>query len=288
MKQHKSAFTLIELLVVIAIIAILAAILFPVFAQAKLAAKKASALSNIKQTALGVIMYQSDYDDMFPMGSGACWWYPLDGGWSLDTQPYIKNLPILRSPADPLSKNGWMGWLASHDQGVPISFVANGLMDWDGAAWSLFGVMGMVQNVPPASNRCGASAWMGRTVTNATAVTYPADTIMLAERYGSQIAWGTGDFVCARSLGDAWWDGAGHGTAIPDATRNGNPYTFTNWEGNTVTAQTDNRQGAITNAYSKKSVFSFADGHAATMTPSTTDPDYFGNPAKNKWNAYRN
>ena len=60
----KKAFTLVELLVVIAIIAILAAILFPVFAQAKLAAKKTSALSNIKQLNLGSVMYSGDADDM--------------------------------------------------------------------------------------------------------------------------------------------------------------------------------------------------------------------------------
>jgi prepilin-type N-terminal cleavage/methylation domain-containing protein/prepilin-type processing-associated H-X9-DG protein len=60
----KKAFTLIELLVVIAIIAILAAILFPVFAQAKTAAKKASAVSNAKQLALAELMYSNDYDDM--------------------------------------------------------------------------------------------------------------------------------------------------------------------------------------------------------------------------------
>src|SRR5580698_1645027 len=65
MHSRLKAFTLIELLVVIAIIAILAAILFPVFAQAKLAAKKTSDLSNIKQIALGQLMYTNDYDDMF-------------------------------------------------------------------------------------------------------------------------------------------------------------------------------------------------------------------------------
>src|SRR5271163_2405464 len=60
------AFTLIELLVVIAIIAILAAILFPVFAQAKDAAKKSVALSNVKQLALGYALYLGDTDDTFP------------------------------------------------------------------------------------------------------------------------------------------------------------------------------------------------------------------------------
>jgi len=66
----KRAFTLIELLVVIAIIAILAAILFPVFAQAKLAAKKTVAISNQKQIGLSIIMYCNDYDDTYPREDG--------------------------------------------------------------------------------------------------------------------------------------------------------------------------------------------------------------------------
>ena len=66
----KKAFTLIELLVVIAIIAILAAILFPVFAQAKVAAKKTVAISNQKQIGLGLIMYTGDFDDHYPMMDG--------------------------------------------------------------------------------------------------------------------------------------------------------------------------------------------------------------------------
>src|SRR5882724_7645389 len=70
MKHKKRAFTLIELLVVIAIIAILAAILFPVFAQAKLAAKKTVALSGTKQIALASFMYGGDFDDTYePCGS---------------------------------------------------------------------------------------------------------------------------------------------------------------------------------------------------------------------------
>ena len=66
----KRAFTLIELLVVIAIIAILAAILFPVFAQARVAAKKTSAISNQKQIGLGFVMYVSDNDDVYPHRRG--------------------------------------------------------------------------------------------------------------------------------------------------------------------------------------------------------------------------
>ncbi|MFZ4509275.1 MAG: prepilin-type N-terminal cleavage/methylation domain-containing protein, partial [Fimbriimonas sp.] len=68
--MNRKAFTLIELLVVIAIIAILAAILFPVFAQAKMAAKKTADLSGVKQLSLGVAMYGNDYDDTFPFAWG--------------------------------------------------------------------------------------------------------------------------------------------------------------------------------------------------------------------------
>jgi prepilin-type N-terminal cleavage/methylation domain-containing protein len=67
--RRRSAFTLIELLVVIAIIAILAAILFPVFAQAREKARQAACLSNLKQIGTGVMMYVQDYDETFPQSS---------------------------------------------------------------------------------------------------------------------------------------------------------------------------------------------------------------------------
>ncbi|CAN5410951.1 hypothetical protein BH11ARM1_BH11ARM1_03170 [soil metagenome] len=90
------AFTLIELLVVIAIIAILAAILFPVFAQAKLAAKKTVDLSNMKQLGTMMMMYGDDYDDRYPLTS-----FPSKGNsWPLRCQAYIKNWDMFKSPAD--------------------------------------------------------------------------------------------------------------------------------------------------------------------------------------------
>ncbi|MDR3688317.1 MAG: prepilin-type N-terminal cleavage/methylation domain-containing protein [Fimbriimonas sp.] len=98
MNRKTHAFTLIELLVVIAIIAILAAILFPVFAQAKMAAKKANDVSNLKNLSLALLMYPADYDDHFTMG-GTCV-QPGASGWCADAQfmtwrettyPYIKN-----------------------------------------------------------------------------------------------------------------------------------------------------------------------------------------------------
>ncbi|HZH98418.1 MAG TPA: prepilin-type N-terminal cleavage/methylation domain-containing protein [Fimbriimonadaceae bacterium] len=124
----RKAFTLIELLVVIAIIAILAAILFPVFAQAKEAAKKTGTLSNFKQTGTATIMYAGDNDDQFPLGTSPIqasnqqrWntyisipngWRPgafsqeprisEDGMfWANSTQPYAKNYELLQAQGMP-------------------------------------------------------------------------------------------------------------------------------------------------------------------------------------------
>jgi len=98
-RSHKpGGFTLIELLVVIAIIAILAAILFPVFAQAREQARKTSCLSNVKQLNLGCLMYIQDYDETIPLLSGS---NPNGTGvvtWQDTVQPYIKNYAICFCP----------------------------------------------------------------------------------------------------------------------------------------------------------------------------------------------
>ncbi|MCO5296496.1 MAG: prepilin-type N-terminal cleavage/methylation domain-containing protein [Fimbriimonadaceae bacterium] len=104
--MKRKAFTLIELLVVIAIIAILAAILFPVFAQAKAAAKKISSLSNNKQIALAAIMYGGDYDDAIPLLMNGSYTYMTNptatqrtDSWVWEIQPYIKNLGLMVDPS---------------------------------------------------------------------------------------------------------------------------------------------------------------------------------------------
>lgn len=114
--KRNSAFTLIELLVVIAIIAILAAILFPVFAQAKLAAKKTTALSNAKQVALGNMMYSNDCDDLlikeyFGAPAGCDWSQPVDWySWRRAITPYIaKSKGLLGDQTNPFaSENFWV------------------------------------------------------------------------------------------------------------------------------------------------------------------------------------
>lgn len=112
--MRRQGFTLIELLVVIAIIAILAAILFPVFARAREKARQASCQSNMKQIGLAISMYAQDYDETLtpnymynPWGSNLLWWDDL-------VQPYLKNWQLLICPsADTASYNylrpAWSG-----------------------------------------------------------------------------------------------------------------------------------------------------------------------------------
>ncbi|MFQ6099566.1 MAG: DUF1559 domain-containing protein, partial [Armatimonadota bacterium] len=100
--MNRHGFTLIELLVVIAIIAILAAILFPVFARAKAKAKQASCMSNLKQIGLAVLMYASDYDDRYTPAARRVPGVPGNGmWWPVLLQPYSKNIQIYDCPSYP-------------------------------------------------------------------------------------------------------------------------------------------------------------------------------------------
>lgn len=108
-ETKRNGFTLIELLVVIAIIAILASILFPVFARARAQARKTTCLSNMKQIGLGLIMYSQDYDELYAPGQ---WHAEANTGWNCATTffgygrvggllyPYIKNQQLFKCPED--------------------------------------------------------------------------------------------------------------------------------------------------------------------------------------------
>jgi len=112
----KSGFTLIELLVVIAIIAILAAILFPVFARARENARRASCLSNLKQLGLGIMQYTQDYDEKLPRSANSYTTalpFPSDPTQSGTTHlwwhmifPYVKSTQIFICPSTPETWNG--------------------------------------------------------------------------------------------------------------------------------------------------------------------------------------
>ena len=253
MQPRKSAFTLIELLVVIAIIAILAAILFPVFAQAREKARQTSCLSNEKQLSTAVLMYSQDYDELFPNGLQQDWWQDT---WVRTTQPYIKSYQVYRCPSDSVPpKADFQPW-----GGIRVSYASNGYMNWDGANWSVLGVMGMSQS------------WMGTVSVSQARVNRPSETILIAEKHnGGNISdFGPGCMF----TGVNWWDYYGeaelpNGTAAPTAAYPNGP------------------NGAVTAQHSQMGNFAFCDGHAKSMRPSATNPDPVKQPAKNMWDATR-
>jgi prepilin-type N-terminal cleavage/methylation domain-containing protein/prepilin-type processing-associated H-X9-DG protein len=119
----RRGFTLIELLVVIAIIAILAAILFPVFAKAREKARQSSCLSNVKQLALGMMQYCQDYDERFPM----CRYdngrdnvpSPINGTnvtftWCENIYPYVKNAQVFVCPSDATARPSTFGTVGTN------------------------------------------------------------------------------------------------------------------------------------------------------------------------------
>jgi prepilin-type N-terminal cleavage/methylation domain-containing protein/prepilin-type processing-associated H-X9-DG protein len=160
---HHRGFTLIELLVVIAIIAILAAILFPVFARAREKARQTSCLNNVKQLCLAIMQYTQDYDERYTPA------YCVNPTvtWPMLLQPYTKNSQVVTCPSDNDPWAGISGW--------QISYILNYRMH------------------PPLDSATGTGIRMG-------AVARPAEIITITENAdGStgnlqptcQYAWGT-------------------------------------------------------------------------------------------------
>ncbi|MBI5832846.1 MAG: DUF1559 domain-containing protein [Armatimonadetes bacterium] len=164
--MRKRAFTLIELLVVIAIIAILAAILFPVFAKAREKARTSSCGSNLKQMGLAIMQYTQDYDEMITPArtSGDA------QSWRVITVPYIKSRDIFKCPSNTANAN------ASNDAVFPISYAANG---GTGAA----GAQGNAEGQCP----------MGYAPSNlnSAAIGAPASLILVCESNNSSVRVGT-------------------------------------------------------------------------------------------------
>jgi prepilin-type N-terminal cleavage/methylation domain-containing protein len=259
--QKSRAFTLIELLVVIAIIAILAAILFPVFAQAKAAAKKSASLSNLKQETLGEIMYSGDYDDMIVDvttwgGTGAMVYFGgvADFPWPLLTYPYTKNADILvdpQAPANPASPAGF-----------------NPLVN------RLYGPMYginpyLIQTATFPINPAGSTL----TPRSSTAVSRPSDIVMLTQHYSDS----EGQYD---SWYGAYWFGAGTyflnlESDPPDCQAPGNAYYCAGGWNQNGFEQTYlhgvQAAGAWTGGASMRGpllmVTSFCDGHAKSQAP---------------------
>jgi len=257
----KRAFTLIELLVVIAIIAILAAILFPVFAQAKAAAKKTASISNAKQQALATIMYSSDYDDVNVIYTS----YALEGAavayggspvqpWSWLCQPYMKNADIFSDP-----------------QAAPIQ-------PW-GGTWSnviqkayqpVYGL-----NYTYLSAPYGLSNDVIFQPISTTAVANPAETVLLGSKWSSA----EDNFPNATTI---IWYGTPRGLIINYGVDSPHCNTlpqwcFGNWgsnSGNFVFTLGDNnkeaagvRTGGNSLRHGTQSVVAWTDGHVSSTSP---------------------
>lgn len=182
----RKAFTLIELLVVIAIIAILAAILFPVFAQAKLAAKKATSISNMKQIGLGTTMYIADFDDVLPP---LRWYNPADLSipstygfyfYPVLMQPYIKSTALFLDAND-----------RSDDPAMRFSACPSaGRFDTTGCAyWYLMGSFPSYGYNRRYLNTSQAGAFGALTYfgVSATSLGAPSETVLFAEATGKDI-----------------------------------------------------------------------------------------------------
>lgn len=183
MVSRKRGFTLIELLVVIAIIAILAAILFPVFAQAREKARSTSCLSNLKQIMTGVKMYTQDYDEI----SIWRWYQGLDASTSTYItymevlQPYIKNQQIFICPSGPKSVTAFGNPCPSAPSFVSSHYILPTWIPYN--YWNFFGTIMMSGFVTPNPNDC--VPYPGPYCTNASSETVanPAESTYLMEGY---------------------------------------------------------------------------------------------------------
>ncbi|MEO7715976.1 MAG: DUF1559 domain-containing protein [Capsulimonas sp.] len=183
----RTGFTLIELLVVIAIIAILAAILFPVFAKAREKARQISCASNERQLGLGLLQYVQDNDESFPAGNQ---YVSFCGGWVQPVYPYVKSVELYRCPNDPTR-------YAPGDGNIwnPVSYDINNSLVGDG-------------NPSSGGNRFGA---------NLAQMSAPASTVMLCEAFGAtlDIANASGvrpDYSPSVDMHQNFWNTGGKGT----------------------------------------------------------------------------
>lgn len=278
--MNRRGFTLIELLVVIAIIAILAAILFPVFAQAREKARQASCMSNMKQIGLAVVQYTQDYDEAFPAGLQSGWW---QASWVWQTYPYMKSIDVLRCPSDPggnpVSSFSWAG--------LRTSYVANGYLRWNGTQNENAGPMGVSidPNDPDPTHH-----WLvDDGINTLSSINRPSESILVTERdhvyplveqtVGNAYNWGPAVMITNNT---DWEVDGGTSTPIapqriPDGTRAATKNKF----------DPAGPNGAVTAVHSDFANFAFCDGHVKAMKPTATNPDPNNKPDLNMWNTKR-
>src|SRR5258708_18625775 len=220
MDSRNRAFTLIELLVVIAIIAILAAILFPVFAQARASARQVSCLSNVKQSGLASMMYAQDYDERFPLldNNGRCGREvpcstPDWGDATLAAGGIGASKVMYFNVIQPYVKNFQMGYcpeIGTTDWQSAVNSVTSGGMVWGGPydpakTEIYYGVVGqMAVNIlfvdygPTAAGRAKRA---GMHTSGMVDVARPAETVL----FGADSAWAGGAPPASRTGHTGVW-----------------------------------------------------------------------------------
>lgn len=266
--SSRKAFTLIELLVVIAIIAILAAILFPVFAQAREKARQISCASNLKQLSLAIIMYQQDSDEAYPQGNSAFtnWQFNFTYGWSSEISPYVKSLGVFGCPDDA------MGGVIVPSQGLGLSYAANGFQTiYTPGHQSCYGLM------------CEGPT-LGDQPVYDSEVSKPDNTILLGELWCAQFQKAAGGWNASGGFDDIF---------------TGNPYfistelpnqcdTVTSGDGNCSHGYPFGPTGAVSTHGDGQANFAFADGHVKSMLPQATVPNSNASGPWWTWGEYDN
>jgi prepilin-type N-terminal cleavage/methylation domain-containing protein/prepilin-type processing-associated H-X9-DG protein len=270
----RSGFTLIELLVVIAIIAILAAILFPVFAQAREKARQSSCASNMKQMGMAVLQYNQDFDESYPKAQR---WEGNNGWancWAITLQPYVKTISIFRCPSDPDTelKNPAPPAAPTVDwRGVGISYSVNQESNYVGGTqrWAVYGPFGM------GAGATDADFWVYPSLTEAE-VNRSAESIMIAERHNGdtiKLAGGQGNATNYNASFNSLTWGAAMGSSpikLPNGTL-------------AAAAYPNGPDGGVSAAHAGMANFLFCDGHVKAMKPARTNPDPTNKPLENMW-----
>ncbi len=267
----KKAFTLIELLVVIAIIAILAAILFPVFAQAKAAAKKTTSISNIKQLATASLIYAGDFDDVFVSQDQSPPNYGWQGSWVMLSLPYMKSYGILKDPSDNVALT------TAFNSGPKFTYVANGMLGGtcDSAfKWAFRGVINM-----NGSNQ----TWYENGTRSQTQITNVSQTILFASR--SSTPKGTDHDAAAGKMEGAFgaWNSVLQGVSSVDIGSQGGtlPGQSTLWS-----APVPTYKGYLDTWYGNGSPVVYSDSHAKNTKPEQTVDFAAGTAANNSGGCY--